>query len=64
MSEWIERELAENQRHDLRHTKRLAPLFEQFRAQTVRGPAALSCRVPSTAGTRALPGPPRGVLST
>jgi IS4 transposase len=35
MNEWIETELAENQMHDLRHTKRLAHLLERLSEQAV-----------------------------
>jgi IS4 transposase len=35
MNEWIETELAENQMHDLRHTKRLAYLLERLSEQAV-----------------------------
>src|SRR5919109_5265783 len=35
MSQWIETELAETHRHDLRHAKRLAHLVERLSEQTV-----------------------------
>ena len=35
MSEWIDTELAESQRHDKRHAKRLAHLLERLSEQAV-----------------------------
>jgi hypothetical protein len=41
MSDWIETELAEGQRHDVRHTKRLARLLDRLSARPISSiPAA------------------------
>ena len=48
MNEWIDTELAENQLHDLRHTKRLAHLLARLSEQA----ASRVSRRPATGGQR------------